>query len=61
MNPAFLGSRLFTSEMPRFLHKIGQNYKGNGLTLDPSANIVWTPGLYLKFITVELCLTNTFQ
>ena len=24
MNPAFLGSRLFTSEMPRFLHKIGQ-------------------------------------
>ena len=29
--------------------------------LDPSANNVWTPGLYLKFITVELCLTNTFQ
>ena len=26
--------------------------------LDPSANNVWTPGLYLKFITVELCLTN---
>ena len=29
--------------------------------LDPSENNVWTPGLYLKFITVELCLTNTFQ
>ena len=28
--------------------------------LDPSANNVWTPGLYLKFITVELFLTNTF-
>ena len=38
---------------------------GEGLeTLDseemlaPSANNVWIPGLYLKFITVELCLTN---
>ena len=31
MNPAFLGSRLFTSEMPRFLHKIGQTYGENGL------------------------------
>ena len=29
--------------------------------IDPPANNVWTPGLYLKFITVELCLTNTFQ
>ena len=23
--------------------------------LDPSGSNVWTPGLYLKFITVELC------
>ena len=29
--------------------------------LDPPANNVWTPGLYLNFFTVELCLTNTFQ
>ena len=29
--------------------------------LDPSANNVWTPGLYLKFITEEHCLTNSFQ
>ena len=33
MNPAFLGSRLFTSEMPRFLHKIGQTYGENGLQM----------------------------
>ena len=26
--------------------------------LDPSANNVWTPGLYLKFITVKLCLID---
>ena len=26
--------------------------------LDPSGNNVWTQGLYLKFITVELCLIN---
>ena len=29
--------------------------------LDPSENNVWTPGLYLKFITAELCLTNILQ
>ena len=29
--------------------------------LDPSGNNVWTQGLYLKFITVELCLINIFQ
>ena len=29
--------------------------------LDPSGSNVWTPGLYLKFITVELCLTNILQ
>ena len=28
--------------------------------LDPSGNNVWTQGLYLKFITVELCLINIF-
>ena len=33
MNPAFLGSRLFTSEMPRFLHKIGQTYSENGFQM----------------------------
>ena len=32
MNPAFIGIRLFSSEMSRFLHKIGQNYEGNGLS-----------------------------
>ena len=26
--------------------------------LDPLGNNVWTQGLYLKFITVELCLIN---
>ena len=31
MNPAFLGSRLFTSEMPRFWHKMGETYGENGL------------------------------
>ena len=29
--------------------------------LDPSENNVWTQGLYLKFITAELCLTNILQ
>ena len=29
--------------------------------LDPLGNNVWTQGLYLKFITVELCLINIFQ
>ena len=29
--------------------------------LDPSGNNVWTPGLYLEFITVELCLISIFQ
>ena len=29
--------------------------------LDPSSNNVWTQGLFLKFIIVELCLTNIFQ
>ena len=28
--------------------------------LDPLGNNVWTPGLYFKSITVELCLTNIF-
>ena len=41
----------------------GEDYKtlDSVEILDPSENNVWTPGLYLKFITVELCLTNTFQ
>ena len=26
--------------------------------LDPQGNNVWTPGMFLKFITVELCLIN---
>ena len=42
MNPAFLGSRLFTSEMPRFLHKIGQTYGENGLQTP-----VWSNSFYL--------------
>ena len=29
--------------------------------LDPQGNNVWTSGLYLKFITVELCLINILQ
>ena len=29
--------------------------------LDPSENNVWTQGMFLKFITVELCLINIFQ
>ena len=29
--------------------------------LDPSENNVWTPGLYLKFITVELCLKDILK
>ena len=29
--------------------------------LDPSGNNVWTQGLYLKFITVKLCLINILQ
>ena len=29
--------------------------------LDPSGSNVWTPGLYLKIINLELCLTNIFQ
>ena len=29
--------------------------------LDPSGSNVWTPGLYLIFITVELCLIKIFQ
>ena len=26
--------------------------------LDPSGSNVWTPGMFLKFITVEFCLTD---
>ena len=33
MNPAFLGSRLFTSEMPRFLHKMGKTYGVSGFQM----------------------------
>ena len=29
--------------------------------LEPLGNNVWTQGLFLKFITVELCLINIFQ
>ena len=29
--------------------------------LDPSGNNIWTPGIFLKFITVKLCLINTLQ
>ena len=29
--------------------------------LDPSENNVWTQGMFLKFIAVELCLTDIFQ
>ena len=29
--------------------------------LDPLGSNVWTPGMFLKFITVELCLINIFQ
>ena len=29
--------------------------------LDPQGNNVWTPGMFLKFITVEFCLTDIFQ
>ena len=29
--------------------------------LDPSGNNVWTPGMFLKFITIELCLINKFK
>ena len=41
----------------------GEDYKtlDSVEILDPSANNVWTPGLYLKFITVDFCLTITFQ
>ena len=29
--------------------------------LDPLGNNVWTPGMFLKSITVELCSINVFQ
>ena len=29
--------------------------------LDPSENNVWTPGMFWKSITVELCQINIFQ
>ena len=29
--------------------------------LDPTENNVWTPGMFLKSISVELCLINIFQ
>ena len=29
--------------------------------LDPSGSNVWTPGMFLKFISVEFYLTNIFQ
>ena len=29
--------------------------------LDPQGNNVWTQGMFLKFIAVELCLTDIFQ
>ena len=29
--------------------------------LDPLGNNVWTPGMFWKFIKVELCSINIFQ
>ena len=56
MNPAFLGSRLFTSEMPRFLHKIGHMYRGNWLVLS-----FWCISRYLgHFIVAHIVMNPAF-
>ena len=41
----------------------GEDYKNLDSVeiLDPLENNVWTPGMFLKFIAVELCRIDIFQ
>ena len=48
------------------MERIWKGYGNNGALdsveiLDPSENNVWTQGLFLKSIAVELCLINILQ
>ena len=45
----------------RILLVVAGGAKNSVEILDPSDNNVWTPGLYLKFITIVLCSINVFQ